>query len=164
MEKDEFFFKKKRNKLLLPSFLEGIANNGGECKTQDAKSSVITSPAYAAELPQPSRRGTCCRLPPGASFLLPDLWLHIAVCACSSSPRFLSFRRNAASGQTLIHPDSSAHLPALVWHPANSLIKVPGALLVQLVACKLINRLHVFNSLELVGNCSALPWALNQVF
>lgn len=68
-----------------------------------------------------------------------------------------------ASGQTLIHPDSSAHLPALVWHPANSLIKVPGALLVQLVACKLINRLPVLNSLlELVGKCSTLLWALSQ--
>jgi len=46
MQKDEIFFlERERKKLLLPSFLEGIANNEGECKTQGAKSSpAINSP------------------------------------------------------------------------------------------------------------------------
>lgn len=80
---------------------------------------------------------------------------------CVFLPLFLPFRSSVASGQTLIHPDSSAHLPALVWQQANSLIKVPGALLVQLVACKLINRFPVFNSF---WECSALLWVVNQAF
>lgn len=83
------------------------------------------------------------------------------LCVCVFLPLFLPFRSSVASGQTLIHPDSSAHLPALVWQPANSLIKVPGALLVQLVACKLINRFPVFNSF---WECSALLWVVNQAF
>lgn len=70
-ERDLFLKKKKRKKLFLPSFLEGIASNGGECKTQDAKSSpVINSPVKAAEHPRPSGLGTCCWLAPGASFPL----------------------------------------------------------------------------------------------
>lgn len=49
VEKDEMFLKRKRKKLLLSSFSEGIANNRGELKTQDAKSSpAMNSPAWAA--------------------------------------------------------------------------------------------------------------------
>lgn len=81
-------------------FSEGTANNGGECKTQDAKSSpAINCPVWAAELPQPSGPVTLCQPAAGSSFPL-----------CVP---LLSFRSNAASGQTLIHPDSSAHLPTL---------------------------------------------------
>lgn len=83
------------------------------------------------------------------------------LCVCVFLPLSPPFRGSVTSGQTLIHPDSSAHLPALVWQPANSLIKVPGALLVQLVACKLINRFPVFNSFL---ECSVLLWVVNQAF
>lgn len=92
------FFPKQE---IAPSHLsEGIANNGGECKTQDAKSSpAINCPVWAAELLQPSSPVTLCQPAAGSSFPL-----------CVP---LLSFRRDAASGQTLIHPDSSAHLPTL---------------------------------------------------
>lgn len=88
MEKDEFFLLfvfHLRKKQLLPSFSEGIANNGGERKTRDAKPSpainspAINSPVWAAGLPQPSSPVTLCQLAPGSAFPLPALPLQARV-------------------------------------------------------------------------------------
>lgn len=87
MEKDKVFFFvfHLRKKQLLPSFSEGIANNGGERKTRDAKPSpainspVINSPVWAAGLPQPSGPVTLCQLTLGSAFPLPALLLQARV-------------------------------------------------------------------------------------
>lgn len=80
-----FFVFHLRKKQLLPSFSEGIANNGGERKTRDAKPSpainspVINSPVWAAGLPQPSGPVTLCQLRLGSAFPLPALLLQARV-------------------------------------------------------------------------------------
>lgn len=138
MEKDESLLKEESafpmSQKELQTMEENLKSKVQNCLLQ------LTLLLRLFEFLQLSGLVTLCRLAPDSSFPLCAVWLHVYVFLPP-----LSFSRNVASRQTLICPDSSAHLSALHWHPESSLIKVPWALLVWLIAYKLINRLDVFN-------------------
>lgn len=158
MEKDRIFLKRKKKKGRKNGSFSAFQK---ELQTMEVKPKTQTHPLCRLGAPEPSGQSQAHNFPSVLCSCMERImeWFRLEkTFLCVFLPLFLPFRSSVASGQTLIHPDSSAHLPALVWQPADSLIKVPGALLVQLVACKLINRFPVFNSF---WECSGSLWALN---